>query len=451
MGKLRIIAAIVDLYPPSDPEVVLVLQRMQTCLNEIKLLKQHISKAKKVALSIHNEFQLATENTVKAHSPLSPRHFSFQPKKNYINTNFLNIKMTGANVWASIRDRNTAFESLPGLHLISSPQGNHTHLLHNSLVHLLKSSDTELLEAIDSGKLALEGEVGNLIIQRLKDIRHTYNNCANMSAQEIKIKEREKRLATTIITRMMGTATGDGLFKCDFEALYIELFKLALHAELHPDHKIVWLGTARSVCAIINAKTEIGIYLNCDDKRWTWHLNRLWLQAALSLGFRLELIEQHYPSIEDALLSRDGGARFVQELLRQVREDAKDTSQYNGYDAPTATAQEILVALDMRAAPQKGENNRIYLEQAMVLDDTLHQKSNCRTNNPLHHSWEGSFSAPTSPLKYCKTQFFVPEDSPELRKEQNKTSTLVSKNENQDAKSPTDVTMSARLSPVKML
>lgn len=419
------------------------------CLSEISLLAGHIRNAEKIARTIRDEFKFATEHTISTHNPAqSILNVNELNIKNYSQTHFLNIKIAGANVWSAIRDRNQAFESLPGLHLISSPQGNHAHLLHNSLVHLLKSTDSDLLDAIDRGQLALEGEVGNLIIQRLKEIRSKGNIYDARKGPLDSLRRREAKLAATIINRNMGTATGEGLFKCDFDALYIELTKLALHAELHPESKTVWLGTARSVIAMVETNNEIGTYLNCDDHKWTWHLNRLWLQAALSMGFKLELIEQHYPSIEDALLAGDGGARFVQELLKQVREDANDTSQYNGYDAPTATAQEILAALDTRCMLRKGSNNRICLMQAPVLDDTLHKKGSNRSNNPLYHSWESGFRAPVSPFKYSGTQFSPPKESPQLRQAKAKTNYLSFETGEGDQNSPTDVTMLDRLSPI---
>lgn len=426
-----------------------ILEGINDCRKKINILQEKINQAERIALNLKNAFQLATEKTIEMHSPLHGQHFSFSPKEklrqSYLRSNFSNIKTAGANVWASIRDRKKAFEHIPSAHLISvqqSPQRSHENLLHNSLVHLLKSSDVELVQAIEDGQLALEGEIGNLIIQRLKDIRYSGH-----SSYEDKELDRHcgalPTRAAKIINRTLGADSRENPFYCDFEALYIELTKLALHAKLHPNHKKVWLGTARAVLAIIGEKTnrEIGTYLNCDDSRWSWHLNRLWLQAALSLGFRLELVEQHYPKVEAALLSRDGGASFVQELLRQVRENTKATSQYNGSDAPTATTQEVLVLLDMRGIPKKGENNRIYLSQPAILDDSLRTNINIsRAANPLFHSWESGSSAkaPASPLKNSSSQFFIPEDSQLLRKTHFVLGNFTKNDENQNPNTPDD-------------
>lgn len=458
--KLDEIAETVSVATPNhfNYRIPAILEAIMDCRKKIKFLLVQINQAEKIALEIKNAFQLATEKTIDMHSPLPGQFSVFSPteklRQSLVRSNFSNIKTAGANVWAAIRDRKKAFERTPSAHLISSPQDpqkSHENLLHNSLVHLLKSSDSELIEAIEYGQLALEGEIGNLIIQRLKDIRYAGNSSSDYAELDL-APHNLSTLAAKIINRTLGANSKENPFYCDFDALYIELTKLALHAKLHPNNKKVWLGTARSVFAIIGEKInrEIGTYLNCDDSRWSWHLNRLWLQAALSLGFKLELVEQHYPNVEAALLSRDGGASFVQELLRQVRENTKDTSQYNGSDAPTATAQEVLVLLDMRGIPNKGVNNRIYLSQPGILDDSLRTNRNSsRTANPLFHSWESGSSAkaPASPLKNSPSQFFIPEDSHLLRKNQPKISSITTIDENKSPNSPTSVAMLATLSP----
>ena len=99
--------------------------------------------------------------------------------------------------------------------------------------------------------------------------------------QTLNYKTLQQYTDSIIISRTLSNQTNEGLFKCDFDALYLELTKLALHAELHPDQKIIWLGSARSVMAVIDEKDEWGTYLNCDDTKWTWHLNRLYLIAYL--------------------------------------------------------------------------------------------------------------------------------------------------------------------------
>ena len=362
---------------------------------------------------------------------------------------FSNIKTAGAGLWYSLSRKRQSFEAFKSsdtsIHFYNI--GSKSSHLHHSLIWLLLANDKELVTYINEGQLALEGEIGNLIIQRLKDILYSQKtiqespdelekkrktasiidptlakNSADGLSDDLRlIKKRISQLeikgkAASIINHTLANNSADGLFKCHFPTLQSEITKLILHAELHPQHKKIWLGTARSVNAIIQDKNEFGTYLNCDDTKWTWLLNRLWLQAAINLGYSIELVEQQYPKMEHALMAQDGGALFVQELLNQVRSKPELTSQYTGSDAPTATSQEILVLLDMGCNISKGSNHRISFSRALARDtasNLFSSSARYRSSNPCSHSWDGGHFTSQPPLKSSPVQFFSPEQSSE--------------------------------------
>lgn len=406
------------------------INRIQTVLSALRIKTQtlqiKILKAERTALSMTRACQDSTEKAIEIYSPLPGAFRTFMSHKlsrTFDTSTFASVKTSGANVWASISGRKTSMaylsppspKSVANLRISNQAPAD---LLHNSLVHLLERSDSDLIEAIDHGSLAIEGEIGHLIIQRLKEIQYAKSSSTDLVTDAV-IRNRLAIRAGKIISRTLSNQTNEGLFKCDFDALYLELTKLALHAELHPDQKIIWLGSARAVMAVIDEKNESGTYLNCDDTKWTWHLNRLYLHTAIVLGFTFELVEQHYPKMEEALLSQDGGAAFVQTLLNQVRKDSSSTSQYNGYEAPTATSQEVLVALDIGCIPEKNDNNhRICFSKRAIRDTPCpFQTNNSQfAHRSVFNSWDPSFTASKPPLGSSVEQFSAPKSSPEIRK-----------------------------------
>ena len=380
-------------------------------------LLTHIFEAESSAKNILNECKKATENTIQRYS-FNPDHSHIVDPSNRLSDTFStssvfsNINTAGGMVWASVRAQKAGVAKISGY---TQTDGS-SQLLHNSLVNLLETNDKEFVDAVDSDKLTIEGEIGHLILQRLKDIQHG----GGSFSQEKPAKEIVNMCAKAI-TRAIGN-TNDGIFKCDFDAFYVELTKLALHARLHPMSKKIWLGTARVVIAVISENVGNGTYLNCDEKKWTWHLNRMWLHAAIHLGYSIELIEQHFPKVEPALICGDNGASFVLFLLSQVRPTNKVSSQYDGYDAPTATAQEILVLLDIGCNAKKNHtNNRIIFSKGGPRETPLPRSSwlNCAQVS-VFNSWD-SGSPPASPLKRSPSQFFLSEtSSSELRRNNSK-------------------------------
>jgi len=265
---------------------------------------------------------------------------------------FETIRTAGANVWSATRSKLDSFAGFV------KPDTTYEH---NTLACLLLTNDETFIQYINDGRLPIEGEIGHLIIQRLRDIQFL-----EKTETESGPRKNMRAMAGKAISRAMNIHEPENILQCDFSALYIEITKLALHAQLHPDHKVFWLGTARVVNRMIQDRSGLGTYLNCDDTLWSWHLNRIWLQAAIYLGYSCQLIEQHFPNIDKALLSADS-SNFIRELLKEIRsEGPENTSQYNGNDSPTATTQEILVLMDMGCAVTKNEDQSISFSKPTV-------------------------------------------------------------------------------------
>jgi hypothetical protein len=207
---------------------------------------------------------------------------------------------------------------------------------HNSLAHLLLADNKALIDAIAEEKFSITGEIGLLILQRLSEI--FFNKDSSVEMKKIALKKIRELIAPTI---------PDSLLFYNETVLFDEILKLIVHAQLYPENKIVWLGTSRAVEAMIQNARPICMYFNPLPKDLTWALNRLWLQAAMDLGYQFKLVEQHFPSIEAALLSQDP-SKFLGELLLETRSAHSDTtSQYNGGNSSTATTQEVLALIDM--------------------------------------------------------------------------------------------------------
>lgn len=231
---------------------------------------------------------------------------------------------------------------------------------HNVLSHILTPNDEKFIDLIECGKLPICGELGHIVIQRLKNI--------SISAEIAKNKTMKAKVNRWLEFHA-NEATKEGIYYYNHDEFKNELIKLALYAAFYPDQKIAWLGTARSVKAYALKYQPIGMYLNCDDEKWTWQLNRGWLQATLVLGYTLKLVEQHFPLIESAILSGDS-TQLIKQLAREMRKRG-NVSQYNGNIEPTATSQEILALMDLRSVAKKladSDGNSIVFHPARQYD-----------------------------------------------------------------------------------
>ena len=159
----------------------------------------------------------------------------------------------------------------------------------------------------------------------------------------------------------MSSELPESLLFFNQESLIVEITKLALHAEFHPEHQIAWLGTAKAVEACIHATRPMSIYFNPPRQHLNWALNRLWLNSALHLGYQFQLVEQHFPKIEQAILSQDP-VKFLEQLILETRPNTqKLSSQYNGQYSPTATTQEVLALMDMGCKAYKNAEGKMML------------------------------------------------------------------------------------------
>jgi len=278
---------------------------------------------------------------------------------------------------------------------------------HNALAHLFLTSNTQFLESIGQDKLAIQGEIGYLIIQRLKEIYYDPQSTGSM-----------RNNAGNMMSRLMPLTNPESLLSYDEQSLTLEITKLILHAKLHPDEKIIWLGTARAVDATIKQPPGRGMYLNPINKNFSWGLNRAWLQVAAHLGYTFQLIEQHFPKIESALLSQDA-AKFIEQLLMEMRAPgSNNTSQYNGDYSPTATPQEILVLLDMGCTAHKNSSDqRIILKAPTYREDLTSKEQNkigifCKRT----HSCPAFDEASAPPAYNKKSENFINPETGELVK-----------------------------------
>lgn len=241
------------------------------------------------------------------------------------------------NTWEAIRSH------LPTLYQLSGGKKN----MHNALTILLNPSNNEFMDAIEYGELGLHDEIGQLAILRLREI---------LTVSQKKI---ERVQAFRLLNFYLSLQTKDAPLAIDIAALEIEILKLAFYALMYPDNKTIWLGTSRAVNAMIEHHAGEATYLNPDPKKLNWQLNKAWLLAAQMLGYQFELVEQHFPNIEKAILSRNPATLLV-ELAKEVRPHPF-VSQYNGSDAPTSTVQEVLLLLSAGCNVSKQSDGRITL------------------------------------------------------------------------------------------
>ena len=302
--------------------------RLPHIKTELNAIQTEIKALKKVMLLSEKQAQILTE---KCSDTLSNLVYAYNAMNAYEHLERHNIPLKfsrhfGNRVWLSVQKKLGYFRTIQDLR---SRQ-------HNSLAHLLLTDNKEFIDSIAKEKCLISGEIGLLILQRLHDIY--FNKHASVQMKKIALKKIRELITQTI---------PDTLLFYYEQVLFDEILKLVIHAQLYPENKMVWLGTARAVNAMIEYAQPICMYFNPLPKDLTWTLNRLWLQTAMNLGYQFRLVEQHFPSVEVALLSQDP-SKFLHELLLETRSNhPSNTSQYNGNYSPTATPQEILALIDM--------------------------------------------------------------------------------------------------------
>lgn len=303
------------------------LPQLKTNLNELVIFKENELIAEKTALKLVLKYSKMLKKLVDSYESMSfYEHLSVRS---------FSVKLTRSlslRVWTGAQNKLNHFKKIQDF---SKRQ-------HNSLAHLLLTDNQTFLESVMQDRFSIEGEIGFLVIQRLQTIYYNTQSSSRIRGQ-----------AGKKIRQLMTSKTPDSLLCYDENILFHEIRKLALHAQCHPENKVVWLGTARAVNAMIKQVRPTCIYLNPPPKDLTWTINRFWLQAAMHLGYRFRLVEQHFPEVEAAILSQDSN-KFLEQLLLETRaDDADKTSQYNGNYSPTATTQEILALMDMGCVAYK--------------------------------------------------------------------------------------------------
>lgn len=276
---------------------------------------------------------------------------------------------------------------------------DHTNTTHNALYKILATTDDEFVDYMKDVFFPGD-EVGLIAMQRLKDISSNGGF--------------ESKQAKKLLSEIMRVKSKDSPLFCNDDALEGEITKLALHTLLHPDKKVVWLGTARAVNAMIDNYPGQGTYLNCDNSKWSWELNRSWLQAAVYFGYEFKLVEQHFPDIEKAILSGYSSA-FIEQLVREMRAEGPDkTSQYNGSDAPTATTQEILVLMDMGCVARKNpEDGSLSFYSPRTREEFIPGRTH---GTQRRHSFPDiQCISPVPPLARSVDHFVDPGSSDEIR------------------------------------
>ncbi|WP_115702314.1 hypothetical protein [Legionella sainthelensi] len=368
-------------------EANLKKELINQCNEKIQYLLNQYVNAQKAAHVIAEQHQEALENTIDYYIKGNKTSLFNKNKFFYFNKSTTAQKTT----WLKISLK------LQQLAELSDP----THTNHNVLSLLLTPNNEDFINLIDMGALTISGEIGYLIVQRLKEI-------ANSDSSKTYLK----RVANRTVKQVMSLDWPESLLRFNNQAFEDEITKLVLHAFLHPDKKRIWLGTARTVEAAIKKYPGEGTYLNPASDKWTWELNRAWLQAAVQIGYQFILIEQHFPDVEAAILSCDA-SKLIEQLAREMRSNSKfKTSQYNGNDSPTATPQEILVLMDMGCIAHKNPaDGRLILSSPVVCDEPLPIQKNIIGGLGIkrHHSCPNlrHISSPP-PLSNSKDHFIDP-------------------------------------------
>ena len=290
---------------------------------EVALINRFIDESEQIATGVTKKCATITTHLAHLHASPDIQHSIFKRS----------LRLQKASSFENIQS--------PGLAYFQSTLSLNKRK-HNSLANLLLTNDEEFLEAIESDHLVLEGEIGFLVVNRLQNLY--YHPQANL---------RTRKIAGRKLREILEPGARESLLHYDEATLMQEITKLALHAKCHPENKTIWLGTARAVDAMIAHSKPRCAYFNPPPRHLTWMLNRIWLQAAVNLGYRFQLVEQHFHNIESAILSHNP-VKFLEQILLETRADnEQNTSQYNGNYAPTATTQEVLALLDMGCVGHK--------------------------------------------------------------------------------------------------
>lgn len=323
-------------------------QTIQDLRIQLSDFKQKILHAENSANDLVNQYKRKIHNLVTSYTNMNAFEYLNSAK-----AGSNKFKRTlGYKVWYKTRIKLDYFRQIQNLKTRQ----------HNSLAQLLLTEDQTFIENISADKIPMEGEIGLLIIQRLQEI--FYNSTTPIHLKKIAIKK---------IKETMASDTADNLLFYNEAMLHQEITKLFLHAELHPENKFAWLGTARAVDATIQYVRPLCIYFNPPRHYLTWGMNRLWLHAAISLGYQFHLVEQHFPTIEKAILSQDP-SKYLEQLLLETRGDSLAyTSQYNGHHTCTATNHEVLALMDLgcTAYKDKYDNSIKFAPQKKAYEDPL--------------------------------------------------------------------------------
>ena len=304
---------------------------------EVAIMNRYIDESEDIATDVATKCATITEHLALLHASPDIQHSIFTRAFRFPKASaFENIQNPGFRVWYLVRNKLAYFQSILSLEKRK----------HNSLANLLLTKNEDFLEIISSDHLVLEGEIGFIVINRLQNLY--YNPESNLRTRKITGKK---------LREIMTPGARESLIHYDEATLMQEIIKLALHAKCHPKNKTLWLGTARAVDAMIAHSKPRCAYFNPPPQHLTWMLNRIWLQAAVNLGYRFRLVEQHFHNIESAILSHNP-LKFLEQLLLETRADnEQNTSQYNGNYAPTATTQEVLALMDMGCIGHKDPYN----------------------------------------------------------------------------------------------
>lgn len=370
-------------YPYSDGCLSAINQRIFNC-NEII---ERIQSKHKIAEEITNKL-------LKQHMKVLKRATNYYTNKDrnasFHKNSFSQFENT---IYAQQRTWQNICNALEEL----SHLADYSHTQHNVLSLILTPSHEAFINLINEGKIPLGSEIGYIALQRLVDISRSTQSGRHMKA-----------VANRTIRQLMSFGWPESLIRFNTIGLYNEIYKLVLHSLLHPDKKVIWLGTARAVETFVKNFPGEGTYINPANEVFSWELNRAWLQAAVELRYEFKLVEQHFPDVECAILSGNP-ANLIEQLAREIRPHGVATSQYNGYDSPTATPQEILVLMNMGCYATKNPNDGSVTIHPPKLPRALEDEKNKRVLTLKRHSSPNLFkSAPPPPLDQRSDQFTDP-------------------------------------------
>lgn len=299
------------------------------------------------------------------------------------------------SVWQSIKSNLSSFENFAKKY----PD--------NQLARLLEKDNKKFVESIRADRIALDGGLVILAIQR---IIAEYGSLSRGDRVDVSKFFRESLEST---------------FSCKVDALASEILKLELYARYCKENNlpvVAWIGSARPVFWMIDQMPGGGAYLNCDDSKWNLELNRTWLLAVATMGYEIKLVEQHFPSMEEAILSGDV-SRFVVALANEIRayfdsDSLKEKSMhslYHGGTEPTATPQEILMLMSVGCKGHRNDDGTLslVLPEQSSREYMGNDAVKLFAERPRRHSVAGIENAPPQPVKQGLFQY--PGKSEEIR------------------------------------